>query len=147
MKQSLKKEKLLGADGFDSYYGSLFEKRWPLLKEALFAEACYLELSLGGEKPYFLDPASVCAALCLDTSRPGDDDDDFCIADLCAAPGGKSLVIASCTVTFFSSSERFCAYTTPGRHSAAKTRKARIKRFRNNFVILFSFRYHFFLYK
>lgn len=96
MKQSLKKEKLLGADGFDSYYGGLFENRWPLLKEALFAEACYLELSLGGEKPYFLDPASVCAALCLDTSRPGDDDDDFCIADLCAAPGGKSLVIASC---------------------------------------------------
>ena len=38
----------------------------------------------------------MCAALCLDTSRPGDDDDDFCIADLCAAPGGKSLVIASC---------------------------------------------------
>ncbi|MBR6144721.1 MAG: RsmB/NOP family class I SAM-dependent RNA methyltransferase [Treponema sp.] len=96
MKQSLKKEKLLGADGFDSYYGGLFEKRWPLLKEALFAEACYLELSLGGEKPYFLDPASVCAALCLDTSRPGDDVDDFCIADLCAAPGGKTLVIASC---------------------------------------------------
>ena len=102
MKQSLKKEKLLGADGFDSYYGGLFENRWPLLKEALFAEACYLELSLGGEKPYFLDPASVCAALCLDTSRPGDDVDDdgdgadFCIADLCAAPGGKSLVIASC---------------------------------------------------
>ncbi|MBQ5433273.1 MAG: hypothetical protein IIU30_07475, partial [Treponema sp.] len=96
MKQSLKKENLLGEDGFDYYYGGLFEKRWPLLKEALFAEACYLELSLGGEKPYFLDPASVCAALCLDTSRPGDDDDDFCIADLCAAPGGKSLVIASC---------------------------------------------------
>ena len=93
MKQSLKKEKILGADGFDSYYGGLFEKRWPLLKEALFTEACYLELSLGGEKPYFLDPASVCAALCLDTSRPGD---DFCIADLCAAPGGKTLVIASC---------------------------------------------------
>ncbi|MBQ1592684.1 MAG: RsmB/NOP family class I SAM-dependent RNA methyltransferase, partial [Treponema sp.] len=61
MKQSLKKEKLLGADGFDSYYGSLFENRWPLLKDALFADACYLELSLGGEKPYFLDPASVCA--------------------------------------------------------------------------------------
>ena len=96
MKQSLKKEKILGADGCDSYYGGLFEKRWPLLKEALFAEACYLELSLGGEKPYFLDPASVCAALCLDTSRPGDDVDDFCIADLCAAPGGKTLVIASC---------------------------------------------------
>jgi len=96
MKQSLKKEKLLGADGFDSYYGGLFENRWPLLKEALFAEACYLELSLGGEKTYFLDPASVCAALCLDTSRPGDDDDDFYIADLCAAPGGKTLVIASC---------------------------------------------------
>lgn len=96
MKQSLKKEKLLGADGFDSYYGGLFENRWPLLKEALFAEACYLELSLGGEKPYFLDPASVCAALCLDTSRSGDDGADFFIADLCAAPGGKSLVIASC---------------------------------------------------
>lgn len=96
MKQSLKKEKLLGAEGFDSYYGSLFNSRWPLLKDALFAEPCYLELSLGGTKPYFLDPASVCSALCLDTSRIGDRDEDFCIADLCAAPGGKTLVLVSC---------------------------------------------------
>ncbi|MBP5697216.1 MAG: RsmB/NOP family class I SAM-dependent RNA methyltransferase [Treponema sp.] len=97
MKQSLKKEKLVGKDGFDSYYGELFGSRWEPLKKALLGDVRYVELALGGTKSYFLDPASVCAALCLDTSAQGEPGDGgFCIADLCAAPGGKTLVIASC---------------------------------------------------
>jgi len=99
MKQSLKKEKLSGEAGFDAYYGDLFGSRWPALRASLAGEVRYIELTPGGAKSYFLDPASVCSALCLSTSHAfsfPESEGDFCVADLCAAPGGKSLVIASC---------------------------------------------------
>lgn len=48
----------------------------------------YAELSLGLTAPYFLDPASAEAAAALGV-EPGDR-----VLDLCAAPGGKSLILA-----------------------------------------------------
>lgn len=90
MKQSLKKAKLYGAKGFDSYYEGLFKERWPLLKKSLEESSPYAEVKAGGQKSYFLDPASVCASLSLKI-----EDDSSSVADLCAAPGGKSLVITS----------------------------------------------------
>lgn len=81
--------KLRGKDGFESYYFSLFGARWSSLKAALFSEPVYAEWKAGGAESYFLDPASVFAALCL----PLDGAEN--ILDLCAAPGGKTLVIAS----------------------------------------------------
>ena len=80
--------KLKGSEGFDTYYSCIFGSRWNALKEALLSESIYVELAFGGEQNYFLDPASVCAALCLPV-RNADK-----VLDLCAAPGGKSLVLA-----------------------------------------------------
>lgn len=82
-------EKLRGADGFEKYYSELFGERWPTLRESLFGETVYAELSCGGAEKYFLDPASVFAALQL----PLEGADH--ILDMCSAPGGKTLVIAS----------------------------------------------------
>ena len=82
-------EKLRGADGFEKYYSELFGERWPTLRESLFGETVYAELSCGGAEKYFLDPASVFAALQLPLEGAEH------ILDMCAAPGGKTLVIAS----------------------------------------------------
>lgn len=88
MKQN-KTPKLQGAQGFDAYYTEIFSQRWPSLKESLLKETVHAELRAGGVESYFLDPGSVCAALTLPVEG-GEK-----LLDLCAAPGGKTLVIAS----------------------------------------------------
>ncbi len=89
-----------GATAFDSHFSTLYQGRWERLSAAL-AEAPDMvafvvrgagpdDFADGGKpEPYFLDSASVIAAEAL-VLRPG------CrILDMCAAPGGKTLVIAS----------------------------------------------------
>ncbi len=84
------KEKLSGADGFEQYYGELYGERWQALKESFAGEGSAVEYHVtGAEKSYFLDSASVLAALCLPLENATD------LLDLCAAPGGKTLVLAS----------------------------------------------------
>ncbi len=78
-----------GAVGFDAFYAALYPGRWEGLKQALLAQKEGMEWSLGLEKPYRLDGASILAALSLAPACSGP-----CI-DLCAAPGGKSLVLAT----------------------------------------------------
>ncbi len=88
MKQN--KENNKGKEGFDSYYKSLYADRWETLRDCFFKENDALEWkSEGSEKSYFLDSASVYASLCipLDGAKK--------ILDLCAAPGGKTLVLSS----------------------------------------------------
>ncbi len=84
------KEKLFGAQGFEEYYGQLYGERWQTLKEAFAGEGSAVEYHVSGaEQSYFLDSASVLAALCLPLENATD------LLDLCAAPGGKTLVLAS----------------------------------------------------
>ena len=75
---------------FFDYFSNLFGERWPALLESLKGEGCATELRFGeGFEPYYLDEASVFAAESLGVV-PGDR-----VLDMCAAPGGKSLVLAS----------------------------------------------------
>ena len=82
-------EKAKGEAGFHAYYAALFGGRWETLKAALSAEGAYAKLQCGGKEAYFLDAASVRAAAHLPLAGASK------ILDLCAAPGGKSLVLAS----------------------------------------------------
>jgi 16S rRNA C967 or C1407 C5-methylase (RsmB/RsmF family) len=89
-KENAKSQKLSGAEGFEHYYSELYGQRWQAIKASFAGEGSSVEYKIpGAEKSYFLDSASVLAALCL----PLDDAED--LLDLCAAPGGKTLVLAS----------------------------------------------------
>ncbi|BDC93066.1 RsmB/NOP family class I SAM-dependent RNA methyltransferase [Treponema bryantii] len=90
MKQKSAKNKLSGEAGFEEYYAGLYGERWQAIKESFAGEGSAVEYHVtGAEKSYFLDSASVLAALCLPLDGATD------ILDLCAAPGGKTLVLAS----------------------------------------------------
>ena len=75
---------------FLDFYSKHYGDRWPLLLEALFKETHPVELRFSDSlQSYFLDEASLFAAKCLDVQPV------MAVLDMCAAPGGKSLVLAS----------------------------------------------------
>lgn len=79
-----------GAEAFRQHYEALFGDRWPRLEAALATEPDSVAFSAGpGLEPYYLDSASIFAASCLEIPEGGR------ALDACAAPGGKSLVLAS----------------------------------------------------
>ncbi|MBU0928667.1 MAG: 16S rRNA methyltransferase [Spirochaetes bacterium] len=79
----------MGEREFDERFGSLFGERWRALRAALLEPGDAVDYAEGLAEPYRLDSASVAAAAALRLPESGE------ILDACAAPGGKSLVIAS----------------------------------------------------
>ena len=85
-------KQISGPAAFEAYYSALFDGRWPVLREALLQETQPVAFSVCGGKPYYLDQASIYAAQALPPITPVD---AGCYLDMCAAPGGKTLVLAS----------------------------------------------------
>lgn len=83
---------------FDEFYTLQWGDRWQTLKSALQQPARHFSLQNTLMQTYYLDPASVWAAELL--PLPGESgsplmcqDSPLQILDMCAAPGGKSLVL------------------------------------------------------
>ncbi|MDR0583434.1 MAG: 16S rRNA methyltransferase [Treponema sp.] len=79
-------------EAFEFYYSALYGDRWEGLRKNLLEDRPAYAFSQGLRLPYFLDYASVLAARSL---RLAPAEPAFTALDACAAPGGKSLVIAS----------------------------------------------------
>ena len=74
---------------FDDFYRAIWESRWDSLRKAMLSPEDDKASPEGLISPYYMDKASIEAALQLSPS-PGDD-----VLDMCAAPGGKSIVLAT----------------------------------------------------
>ncbi|MDR0389836.1 MAG: 16S rRNA methyltransferase [Spirochaetaceae bacterium] len=79
----------MGSAEFEAYYRAVYRSRWDGLRRALLEERKPYFYTEGLLKPYALDRASALGAKTLRCPGSGT------ILDACAAPGGKSLVIAS----------------------------------------------------
>jgi 16S rRNA (cytosine1407-C5)-methyltransferase len=77
---------------FEAYYRNIYGSRWASLRESLLRDPAPVPYAAGLAKPYMLDQASVLAARSLRLPGAGESAE---ILDACAAPGGKTLVIAS----------------------------------------------------
>ncbi len=84
-----KKQSLPGDQAFDAYFHDCFGDRWNDLKQSFETEPSYRTISHPQCTEYHLDAASALAACCLPLKGRS------AILDMCAAPGGKSLITAS----------------------------------------------------
>lgn len=82
------KKKLTGSEKFESYYSQIYKERWNDIKTAFSRESNPVSLSDKLLMPYYMDKASIIAASQLPLENAKN------ILDMCAAPGGKSLVLA-----------------------------------------------------
>jgi 16S rRNA C967 or C1407 C5-methylase (RsmB/RsmF family) len=82
-----KKTRSIGPESFFTYYEQLYGSRWKELYSALIHQNQYGCLNGNHGTRYYLDIASIIVAWSLDV-LPGQQ-----VLDLCAAPGGKALVL------------------------------------------------------
>jgi len=86
---------------FEDYYRSIYGRKWEELRDALCKERQSVAYSYNLTEPYLMDSASILAAKLLRLPDSGNcgtgvtDATGSAILDACAAPGGKTLVIAS----------------------------------------------------
>ena len=76
-------------ESFESFYARRFGTTWDELKEALLKTPHTIPYSDGLLKPYYMDVASIKVGKAMPILERGD-----CL-DMCAAPGGKTLVMTS----------------------------------------------------
>ena len=74
---------------FEDYYKEIYSDRWPSLRDSLLTPVKAMAFTHGLSKAYMMDRASIIAAESLVLPESG------IVLDACAAPGGKSLVLAS----------------------------------------------------
>jgi 16S rRNA (cytosine1407-C5)-methyltransferase len=74
---------------FEAYYTRLYGSRWGDLKKSLLEQSAGFAWTSGLTRPYLLNYGSVLAARSLRLP------DEGLVLDACAAPGGKSLIIAA----------------------------------------------------
>lgn len=74
---------------FEEYYSNIFKDRWPSLKDALLSSSYSVAFERGLKKPYYMNIASVAVASIMPYCKKG------MLLDMCAAPGGKTLVLAT----------------------------------------------------
>jgi 16S rRNA C967 or C1407 C5-methylase (RsmB/RsmF family) len=79
----------MAKESFDRFYSDIYGTRWPFLRASLCLPTHPVEYHEGLLQPYHLDEGSIIAAKTL----PVADADE--VLDMCAAPGGKSLVLAT----------------------------------------------------
>lgn len=84
-KQELKKR----SEDFENFYSEIYKERWPRLKAALLEDSSPVAFSENLTNTYYLDKASIIVASMLPLKK-GDN-----VLDMCAAPGGKTLVLLS----------------------------------------------------
>ena len=82
------KKRKNSAEDFESFYSKMHGNRWENLKKSFLSEPAYHTLSEGLLKNYYLDEASLYPVEALDITG------GQTILDMCAAPGGKTLLIA-----------------------------------------------------
>ena len=83
-----KSAKIDGKTLFTDYYSSYFGDRWDNIEKSFANPSEYRIFRNNSGEEYYIDAASVVAAAALPLENAEN------ILDLCAAPGGKSLILA-----------------------------------------------------
>lgn len=83
-------------EAFHAHFRRIYQDRWPQLLEAMYAEVSHAPVPFAVGEPYFLDKASLCPPLALLAPALGRRHaQPLRVFDMCAAPGGKSVVLAN----------------------------------------------------